>query len=707
MNKVFIGVAWPYANGEVHLGHIAGAILPADIFARYKRLRGYEVLMVSGSDEHGTPITLRAEQEGKSPQEIVDKYHKINSEVFEKLGITFSLYFRTSHPNHHKVVQEFFLKLYEKGFLYEKSMLGTYCPKCQRFLPDRYVEGECPYCHYEEARGDQCDNCGKTLDPTDLINPRCKICGSRAEFRETKHFFFKLSEFQKKLEEWVEKNTHWRKSVRAFTLRYLKSGLKDRAITRDIEWGVRIPIEGEEYEKKRIYVWFDAVIGYLSASKEYSRIIGKEDYWKDFWMDEDVKHYYFLGKDNIPFHTIIWPAMLMAHGSLNLPYDVPANQYLRFKGVQFSKSRGVGVWMPELLERYDPDVIRFYAAINMPENHDSDFSWEDFVEKINKSLIDTFANFVHRALTFTYRKYGEIPAVERIADRDAEAIEYVKEMFNKITEHYENIELKRAAREIINLAHYANRYFDERAPWSKCKECDDDCKSILYASLMIVKALAVLSYPIIPKASERIWHYLGYDSNIEKWEDGISELPKGQKLRKPEILFKKVESPSVKIPLTLRVGEIIEIKEHPNADKLYILTVDFGDEKRQIIAGLRPYYSKEDMLHKRIVVVTNMKKAKLRGEVSEGMLLAADDGKTVSLIIADADIGEYLEISGIKCISDETVDFKKFSKIKMRVVEHSGEKTVEAVFGTIKGVLMARGKMVKLDRNVDIGARVR
>ncbi|OGO06667.1 MAG: methionine--tRNA ligase, partial [Chloroflexi bacterium RBG_13_57_8] len=373
--RIFIGVAWPYADGSLQLGNLAGADLPADIFARYHRLKGNEVLMVSGSDQHGTPITLKAEKEGKSPHEIIDYYQREFLDCWGKIGISFDLFTGTSTGNHAEVVHDIFLKLLEKGYLYRATVSQLYCPRCQRFLPDRYVEGVCPFCKTPGARGDQCDACSKPLNATELIGAYCRICNTPPTPKESEHFFLKLSAFQEQLEKWAdEKKAKWRPNVNGFTQRYLKEGLRDRAITRDIEWGVPVPVPG--FENKRIYVWFEAVIGYLSASREWAtKIAGDKDRWRDFWDEtRGAKSYYFLGKDNIPFHTIIWPAMLLGYGGLNLPADVPANEFLTIEGKKISKSRNWAVWLPDYLSRYDPDPLRYILSVNMPETGDTDFS---------------------------------------------------------------------------------------------------------------------------------------------------------------------------------------------------------------------------------------------------------------------------------------------------------------------------------------------
>lgn len=685
MARFLVGVAWPYANGAIHLGHVAGSLLPPDIFARYHRMKGDEVLMVSGSDEHGTPITVTAEKKGVSPKEIAQRYHKINSKAIEDLGISFDLFFETSHENHKKVVHDIFLKLLEKEHIYKKVMQSPFCNNCDKFLPDRYVEGECPHCGYSNARGDQCDDCGRTLDPEELIEPVCKFCSSTPEMKETEHFFFKLSAFQNDLEKYVSDKDYWRHNTKNFTKNWLESGLKDRAITRDITWGVEIPLEG--YDDKRIYVWFEAVIGYFSTSKEWARRKGEEEKWKDFWMDESCKHYYFLGKDNIPFHTIIWPAILMGYGGLNLPYDVPANEFLKWGGEQFSKSRGISIAVPDILQKYDPDQVRYYLSINMPETRDADFTLDDFVRRNNDELVSTLGNFIHRALSFTHKNYGEVPELKELSDKDKEALEKIEAQVKEVAELIEQCQFKKAMKSVMELAHYGNRYFDARAPWSLLKENREECGTVLHICFRMVKALCISMSPFLPFAADRLWNILGYEGSVAalKWDEAFSEIQLGQSLERPVPLFKKLlleekeveeeKKPEVKKmgieALDLRVGLIESIEDHPDAEKLYIMKVNFGDEERQLVAGLKTYYTKEEMQDRKIVVVMNLKPAKLRGVESRGMLLAAEDKKgTVSLLspLSDEDLG--VRVIGRECETEKTkkqISFNDFQKIEMKV----------------------------------------
>ncbi|MEK7814446.1 MAG: methionine--tRNA ligase, partial [Chloroflexota bacterium] len=471
--RIFIGVAWPYANGPLHLGHAAGCYLAADIFARYHRIKGNEVLMVSGSDSHGTPITIRAEQEGLSPQQVVDRYHAQFLESWERLGISFDLFTSTRTENHQKVVHDLFRVLLDRGYIYTGVVLLAHCPRCDRFLPDRYVEGTCPRCSFLRARGDQCDQCGHTLDPKDLLAPRCVLCGAAPEFRESEHFFLKLTAFQQPLLEWVRQQSHWRPNVLNFTRRYLEDGLKDRAITRDLTWGVPIPLDG--YEGKRIYVWFEAVTGYLSAAIEWAQRMGYQDRWQDFWKDPATKSYYFIGKDNIPFHTIIWPAMLMGYGGLNLPYDVPANEFLTLESRKFSTSQNWAVWVPDYLERYDPDPLRYLLAINMPESGDADFSWAEFVRRNNDELVATYGNLVNRVLTFTYRNFqGKIPTPGRLNEVDEALIDNARTTMAEVDRLLYHCHFKAAIGQAFSLAQESNRYLDSRAPWKSIRANPQD-----------------------------------------------------------------------------------------------------------------------------------------------------------------------------------------------------------------------------------------
>jgi methionyl-tRNA synthetase len=537
--RIFIGVAWPYANGQPHLGHIAGAYLPADIFARYHRLKGNQVLMVSGSDQHGTPITLQAEQENVSPQQVVDKYHASFVEAWKGLGIEFDLFTTTGTENHKETVHSLLHSLQEKGYIYEGMMLLPYCEDENRFLPDRYVEGTCPFCKHAGARGDQCDNCGNTLDPKDLIDIRCRICGNNPVIRESKHLFMRLTAFEKPLLDWVNGQTHWRPNVLNFTRKYLEGGLRDRAITRDISWGIPTPVAG--FEGKRIYVWFEAVIGYLSASKEWAQQQGNPELWREFW-EQDSKSYYFIGKDNIPFHSIIWPAMLMGNGNLNLPYDVPANEFLNLEGRQLSTSRNWAVWVPDYLERYSADSLRYYLTAAMPETSDSDFSWREYVRRNNDELVATYGNLIHRVLTFTYRNYeSKVPDPGPLKQQDQVLLSRAKETFDKVSEHLHACHFRQGIQEVMALAQMVNRYLDEQAPWKTIKEDRLSTATTLWTALSVIANLKTLAYPFLPFSSEKLHQMLGFPGSLKDSGWQPQPLLPGQILQDPSPLFTKLE----------------------------------------------------------------------------------------------------------------------------------------------------------------------
>ena len=541
--RIFVAVAWPYANGPLHLGHIAGCYLSADIFARYHRMKGNDVLMVSGSDTHGTPITIRADQEGITPQEVVERYHAMFLESWQKLGITFDLFTTTNTENHEKVVHDVFKSLHDKGHIYTDNMLLAYCAQCDRYLPDRYVEGTCPHCGHTRARGDQCDNCGQTLDPQELIDPRCAICGATPEFRESEHFFLKLSAFEKPLLEWVEKQDHWRNNVKNFTRQFLRDGLKDRSISRDLSWGVPLPLDG--YDSKRIYVWFEAVIGYLSAAVEWADQHG--GIWEDFWKNPATKSYYFIGKDNIPFHSIIWPAIILAYDEgLNLPYDVPANEFLSLENQKFSTSQNWAVWVPDYLERYDPDPLRYLLSINMPESGDANFSWSEFVRRNNEELVATYGNLVNRVLSFTYRNFdGKVPGVQSLDEVDQGLLRAARETMDSVDENLYHCRFKAAIGQAFGLAQEANRYLDTKAPWKTIKEDRDQAGASLTVAMQAINCLKTILYPFMPFSSQKVHEFLGFDGPVEEgswdFEISVAAIKAGASLREPSPLYTKLD----------------------------------------------------------------------------------------------------------------------------------------------------------------------
>jgi methionyl-tRNA synthetase len=539
--RILVCVAWPYANYFLHVGQAAGAYLPADIFARYQRMTGKEVLMVSGSDSHGTPITVSADRDKVEPRDIVDRYHPKIVETWERLGISFDLYTTTLTENHYETTQEVFLRLLEQGYLYEGTQEQLFDPEADRFLPDRYVEGTCPHCGFKEARGDQCDNCGKTLDATELKEPRSRLTGATPVVRESKHFFLKLTAFQQPLEEWVRKQAHWRRNVLNFTLGWLTEGLRDRAITRDITWGVPVPIEG--YEAKRIYVWFDAVIGYLSAAREWAQRSGSPEAWRLFWEDPETPSYYFIGKDNIPFHTIIWPAMLMGYGGLNLPYDVPANQYVNFSaGQKQSKSKGTGTWVLDLLDRYDPDVIRFYLTTIMPETSDSEFREEELIKANNEVLIATWGNLANRVISMVHRNFdGIVPACEAPGSESMAILREAEAAFASAGSEYHACHFRAALNEALKLAQSANRYLDERSPWKAVKEDRAHAGETLATALSVVNALKVLLHPVLPHSTRALHEGLGQPGTILEGGWRFTPIASGTRLGAPRPLYTKLD----------------------------------------------------------------------------------------------------------------------------------------------------------------------
>jgi len=671
-DRIFIGVAWPYANGPMHLGTLAGCLLPADIFARYHRLRGDQVLMVSGSDEHGTPITIKAEKEGVSPQVIVDRYNKQHTESLKKLGIVFENFTRTSTDFHKKIVQDMFLRLYEKGYVYPKKMEVFYCLNCKRYLPDRYVVGTCPRCG-GNARGDQCDCCGKTMGVDELVETRCSICGKPPEIRESLHLFFKLSHFETQLDEWLSDKDFWKPNVLNFSRNWIKEGLQDRAISRDLEWGISIPLDG--FTHQCIYVWFEAVIGYFSASQEWAVLKGEPEKWKEWWNDTaPAKHYYFLAKDNIPFHSIIWPAILLGYGNLQLPYDIPANEYLTLSGEQFSKSKGFGIWLPEILQRFNPDAIRYYLSINMPEKHDTDWSWKDFIAKTNNELVNTYGNFVHRVLVFTYKNFGVIPPQGDLETIDTMILEEMHKTVDTVSSSIHQCHFKQGIKECMRLAQAGNKYFNENAPWKLIKDNPKRCQTVLHMCLKILKALAILTTPYMPHQASRVWTMLGHEESIEKygWGEALEDLKQLQ-LHEPAVLFKKIEEESgdedikkdIFFHLDLRLAEITQVKKHPHSDNLYVLSIMLEKKKRKIVAGIKKWYRPDELVGKKAVVLTNIAPADIKGIISQGMLIAAQGDKTCTLVTGKGNPGDPIFIQKLDCKPKKSLEIKDFQKLKI------------------------------------------
>ena len=538
--NILVCVAWPYVNSEPHLGHIAGMNVPADIFARYHRIIGNRVAMVSGSDMHGTPTALRAADEGVRPEDIAFRYHEIWADCMKRMGFSYDLYTHTHTKIHEEVSQDVLLTLDKHGYIYEDKQLMPYSEVEQRFLSDRFVEGICPVCGFDGARGDQCDGCGRTLDAVDLIEIRSIRDGSTPVFKETTHLMIKLSAFQEQLEKWVKSKNDWRPNVRNQTLGFLNEGLHDRAMTRDIEWGIPVPRDG--YEKKRIYVWFEAVIGYFSATKAWAIEAGEEDEWKEYWQNGKAESYYFQGKDNIPFHTVLWPAMLMGYGGLNLPTDVVANEYLNLDGQGFSSSRNWAVWLPDYLERYDVDPLRYYLASIMPETSDSDFTWEGFLAANNNVLVATLGNFVHRTLTITTRNFdGCVPSPGDLAPEDQEALDECAQTIDDVGESIETRRFRRALYQAMELARVGNRYLDAQEPWRTVKSDPEKAAKTLWTALNIISTLRTVFYPFIPFSSDKMHNLLGFDgkTSTDGWRHRVVEP--GLPLPKPRALFRKLD----------------------------------------------------------------------------------------------------------------------------------------------------------------------
>lgn len=514
--KIFIGAAWPYANGSLHLGHLA-SLLGADIIARYQRLVGNEVLFVSGSDCYGTPIVVEADQQGIHPSEIAEKYHSEFVEtLINSLKFSFDLYTKTTTENHKKVVQDIFLKLFQKGYIYPKIEKLPYCPKCQRFLPDRYIEGECPICHFKNARGDQCDECGNLLDSHQILNLHCKICQQTPEWRFSKHLFFRLSKFQNQLKNWLEKAKDWRVNSKDFSLNLIDQGLPDRAISRDLQWGVPVPIPG--YQGKCIYVWFEAVCGYLSASKEWARSQGKEDFWKKFWQDDQAIHFYVHGKDNIPFHTIIWPAILLGLEDLHLPDRIISSEFLTLEKKQFSKSRLWAVWLPDFLSKFNPETLRYYLVINGPETSDSDFSWIDYYNRTNNELIGHFGNFIHRTLSFVKNNFPNgLKFPKKIDNQEKKILSLTQESFSRVGKAIEKGYFREGLQTIFQLVETGNRYLNQVAPWEKIKENRSETENNLAVVSQLIQSLIILINPYLPSTAERISQMINSDIKQTKW----------------------------------------------------------------------------------------------------------------------------------------------------------------------------------------------
>ena len=542
--NILVSVAWPYANGRIHIGHLAGCYLPADIFARLNRMIGNNVLMVSGSDAHGTPVVISALQEDKTPEELFQYYDNDINKTWSNLKITFDLFTSTRTQNHEQVVQNIFLDLLEKDLIYSKEMILPYCEDCERFLADRYVEGTCPNkdCNSKDARGDQCDACGKTLDPKDLIDMICKICSKSdvIDFKNSEHYFLKLSYFENELKNWLNSKNNFKPNVQKTSLGFMSEGLLDRPITRDIDWGIKVPIDG--WEDKRIYVWFEAVIGYLSASIEYFSDKKNKDQWKDYWK-MDSESYYFMGKDNIIFHSVILPAILLGKGDLNLPHNIPANEYLNLEGKQLSTSRNWALWANELSEIYETDTIRYSLASNLPENSDTNFSLDELIRSNNQELVAAYGNLVNRVVNISVKNFDSIiPSILEIDDDGREILAFCKETMSNVKTEILQTRIRSGLREIMKLCGKVNKYIDQKEPWKLVKTDKDKASEVIWVCLSAINCLKILFYPYIPDSSVKLHSMLGFDHKSEfEWEWSENDLPPGQTLSFTGPLFKKIE----------------------------------------------------------------------------------------------------------------------------------------------------------------------
>ena len=672
MSKRFtITAALPYTNGPIHIGHLAGVYVPADIYARYLRLTGNDVAFICGSDEHGVPITIKAKKEGVTPQDIVDKYHKIIKDSFEEFGISFDNYSRTSAEIHHKTASDFFKKLYDKHEFVEETSQQLYDAEANQFLADRFVTGTCPKCGHEEAYGDQCENCGTSLNATDLINPKSAITGNVPTLKETKHWFLPLNKHEQFLRDWILEGHQkdWKPNVYGQVKSWIDDGLRPRAVTRDLDWGIPVPVEGAE--GKVLYVWFDAPIGYISSTKEWAEREGKN--WEDYWKDKDTTIVHFIGKDNIVFHCIIFPAMLKAEGSYILPENVPANEFLNLEGRKLSTSKNWAVWLPDYLKDFpnQQDVLRYTLTANAPETKDNDFTWKDFQARNNNELVAIFGNFINRVVVLTNKYYDAVvPQPSAFTEVDEEVLSKLKAYPEVIASAIERYRFREGSQELMNLARLGNKYLADEEPWKTIKVDEERTKTIMYVALQIASALSILSEPFLPFTSKKLKDILNVTSSaVEMSWSEISKketlLPSGHTIQKgkPELLFIKIEDQTIDQQLAkleaskqanlkantkvetrkeeitfadfskldMRIGTIIEAEKMPKTKKLLVLKVDTGIDVRTIVSGIAESFKPEEVVGKQVTVLVNLESRKLRGVESQGMILMTEDedGKLV------------------------------------------------------------------------------
>ncbi len=662
--------ALPYANGPIHIGHLAGVYVPADIFVRYLRSKGEDVIFIGGSDEHGVPITIKARQQGVTPQEIVDKYHTMIRDSFEKFGISFDVYSRTSAPIHHDTAAEFFRKMYEQGDFIEKTTMQYYDEEAHQFLADRYITGTCPHCSYEKAYGDQCENCGTSLSPTDLINPKSALSGRVPVQKETKHWYLPLDQYEGWLREWILEGhkDDWKPNVYGQCKSWIEQGLQPRAVTRDLNWGVRVPIENTE--GKVLYVWFDAPIGYISATREWSEKTGKD--WEPYWKDEGSKLIHFIGKDNIVFHCIIFPGMLKKEGTYILPDNVPANEFLNLEGDKISTSRNWAVWLHEYLEEFPgkQDVLRYTLCANAPETKDNDFTWKDFQAKNNNELLAIYGNLINRTIVLTEKYFnGKVPERQKISEDDKAILEEIKKFPERIGSKLDHYRFREALSEMMNLARLGNKYLTDSEPWKVIKTDEDRVKTILNISLQICANLSILSEPFLPFTAEKLTYLL----NIKplRWDEaGHSDiLESGHQLNKAEYLFERIDDKVIETQVSklleakkqneaqesgvnpakenivyddfaridIRVGTILEAEKIAKTKKLIKLKIDTGIDQRTVVSGIAEYYKSKDIIGKQVCILVNLEPRKLRGIESQGMILMAEDANGKLVFVSPAE----------------------------------------------------------------------
>ncbi len=666
--------ALPYANGPVHIGHLAGVYVPADIYVRYLRLKKEDVLFVGGSDEHGVPITIRARKEGITPQDVVDRYHTLIRDSFREFGISFDVYGRTTSDVHRETASAFFRKLYDKGEFVEKTSMQYYDEEAHTFLADRYITGECPHCHAEGAYGDQCEKCGTSLSPTDLINPKSAVSGSQPVMKETKHWYLPLDKHEAWLRQWIlEDHKEWRNNVYGQCKSWLDMGLQPRAVSRDLDWGIPVPVEGAD--GKVLYVWFDAPIGYISNTKELL-----PDTWETWWKDPETRLVHFIGKDNIVFHCIVFPAMLKAEGSFILPDNVPSNEFLNLEGDKISTSRNWAVWLHEYLRDFPgkQDVLRYVLTANAPETKDNDFTWKDFQARNNNELVAVYGNFVNRALQLTQKYYdGEVPVCGELTDYDRMTLDEFKDVKAKVEELLNAFKFRDAQKEAMNLARIGNKYIADSEPWKVVKTDPERVKTVIYISLQLTANLAIAFEPFLPFSSERLRGMLHMESF--EWErlGSTDLLPSGHRLAKPELLFEKIEDETIEAQvqklldtkkaneeasyrakpireniafedfekLDIRVGTVLECTKVPKADKLLCFKIADGLENRTIVSGIAKHYKPEELVGKQVCFIANLAPRKLKGIESQGMILSAlNNDDTLSVVTVDREVKPGSEV---------------------------------------------------------------